>query len=956
MGNIPLSSSDLDSACGRITEQIDGILAVKKQPSPTKNAKQRLRELWNSTSPLKKSKRVKSLLMRSILERDWQKVLIRARLFPREIHEFTVLEVPLSWTKEVGSNRRSTKQAGLVSYCRVKVLPIHAACASRPPPEIVRALLSHAVSSAFSSNDGMTKGAPKKAFGKRRDRFQHLSGPTPLHHEHNVSFAAVTVERVEESSIGKVFVKKLCQIGDVARKASYREKRSNKLRLSCSMTKEEDLGSNFESAEDDCKVLGPRLDSRDSPKHCKNKEDVTVFLKQIEDHLAHNGRCRGVFRDINHGSTESSQHHRKQSRFVLDINPSQFLPSPSAVRVNEKQNEAIGRNKREDDLFSLEVSVGDSDTAMTTSTNRLVGNYDKGDEDSTNLEYLMDESSSTSSSLMEPPNSDFDDSSNDSNIFLQLAADGKLTFVDLEDYSSSSENSYTSNNQQFNRNDGGNISATTAVTGCQPSNMPSSDSNFSSSRRTFVPEDIQLDHSALFESLAQSLNRKEEGDHAAKSLSQKHDHVTHRASQLLPLHIACLYGASAAILKILLEEYPEGSSIEVLGMLPVHMVSAKWSLVNESLGKDGRCDCDGSYSVEGFDSEKNRIAALVECSPGSLCSNSSAHGLRPLEYVRILLCYPSNVSDEGMVRVKNYLDSQEDKRNMRFDARVSMKDVPENEDYTKNDLKESNSREKDHDIYCNDIIPSTSTCTTSGLSSAWLANDSSSVFSSLTSTPPTASHLSLGGLLSQNRWKEAMCLVETNPDTAKERCFSSSAGNLVSGNDISFSSASSAGLKEQLPVHVLCQILKSGISVPIDLVELVVSSYPEGLMETDDESISGSLPLHMICDSFRRNRHTYLVDSREEDYRVFVSERLQALQIMLSAHPDATHVVDNRGRLPLHRAVLVGAPLEAIQLLVYRFPKAISLADQEAMTPFHHAKKAYAFGSPVIGLLKQAWI
>ena len=882
------------------------------------------------------------------MERDWQKVLIRARLFPREIHEFTVLEVPLSCTKEVGGDRRSTKQADLVSYCRVRMLPIHAACALRPPPEVVRALLSHAVSSAFSSNDGMTKGAARKAFGNRRDRFHHLSGSTPLHHEHNTSFAAVTVERLEQSSIGKVMVKKLCKFGDMARKASYREKRSNKLRL---------FGSNVENVEDDCKLSGPKLDSRDGPRHHKNEEDVAMFLKQMEDHLAHNGRCRGVFRDINHGSAESSRHHRKQSRFVLDIDPSVLLPSSSAVRVTEKQNEAIGRNKREDDLFSLEVSVGDSDTSMTTSTDRLVGNHDKGDEDSSSLEYLMDESSSAESSLMEPPNSDCDDSSNDSNSFLQLTADGKLTLVNLEDDSISSEKSYTSTNQQFNRNfDGGNISATTTVTGCQPSNMSSSDSNFSSSQPTFVPEDIRLDHSALFQSLPQSLDRKKEGDRAAKSLSQKHDHITHRASRLLPLHIACLYGASAAILKILLEEYPEGSSTEVLGMFPVHMVAAKWSLVNESLGNDSRYDNDGSYSVEGFDSEKNRIAALVECSPGSFCINSSAHGLRPLEYTRILLCYPSNASDEGMVRVKNYLDSQEDNRNMRFDSRVSIKNVPENEDCTKIELKKSSSREKDHGIYCNDIIPSTSTCTTSGLSSAWLANDSSSVFSSLASTPPTASHLSLGGLLSQNRWKEAICLVETNPDTAKERCFSSSAGNLVSGNDISFSSASSAGLKEQLPVHVLCQILKSGISVPIDLVELIVSSYPEGLTETDDESISGSLPLHMICDSFRRHRHKQLVDSREEDYRVFVSERLQVLQIMLSAHPDATHVVDNRGRLPLHRAVLVGAPLEAIQLLVYRCPRAISLSDREGMIPFQLAKKAYAFGSPVIGLLKQAWI
>ena len=996
MGNTPLSSSDEDFTYGRTTEQIDGILTLKKQ-STRKNTKQQWR--WGRSllkiptkSSRRKNKKVKSILMRFILKRDWQKVLIRARLFPREIHEFTVLEVPLSTCCERFNGRNSsTKTANKngkihgVSYFRVKVLPVHAACALRPPPEVVRALLSHVVGSAFSS-DGMRKKSSKKVFEKEKSTKYHhrqLSSLVPLHHEHNASFAAVGVERLEDLSIGKAIMEKLCLLGDFARKTSFCDKNVGKLRLLCSTTEEQDCESNDESIFDEnglgeCEFTGQRSDTRDDS---ENTKDVALFLKRMEDHLAHNGRCRSVFRDANPRLESSNPRHRRKSSksvFVMDFDPSVLLPSPSAVRGTEKRTRSPIFTKRDDDLFSLENSVGDSNTAMTTSTNKLMGNETCGDrkdsEESSSLEYLSDDhssNSSASSSLLEPPSSDSydsDDNSNDSNSFLQLTADGKLTVVDMEVESSSSISRNMSDDDchvdepmvltSSSQSSGSNISGTNC-SDSPPSGRSSSDLNFPSSRSTFVPEDMRMDSSALLQSLPPGLHRKRrqgrnigesERFRLARAVSRNQGHGVYGLSRLLPLHIACLYGASAATLNILLQEYPEGSSIEVLGMLPVHMVAANWSLVPTE--ESSRYDSDANHSVEGFDSKKDRIKALVECSPGSLWVNSSAHGLRPLEYTRILLCYPSYATDEGMIRARNHLDSQEKKCSCR-----PLKHAQNIVKRPKDECMGPSSIGKDDDVYYIEPIEATSTCTTSGISSAWMANDSSSVYSSSASSSQHTRQI-LGGLLSQSRWKEAMFVLEKNPEAAKELCFSNNARDFVSGNDGSFSSSSSSGLKEQLPIHMVCQIFKEGFSIPIDLVRRIISSHPEGLEKTDDDSMSGSLPLHLICDSFHhRRKHNHLsIDGSSEDLRFSVSERLQALQLILAAFPDATHFVDNHGRLPLHRAIKVGAPMEAIQLLVYRYPKAIAISDREGMTPFCLAKKEYAFGSPVMELLKRAWI
>jgi hypothetical protein len=48
--------------------------------------------------------------------------------------------------------------------------------------------------------------------------------------------------------------------------------------------------------------------------------------------------------------------------------------------------------------------------------------------------------------------------------------------------------------------------------------------------------------------------------------------------QLLALHVACLYQASARVIHVLAEAYPLAALVDVLGMLPIHWVAAGWTL------------------------------------------------------------------------------------------------------------------------------------------------------------------------------------------------------------------------------------------------------------------------------------------------------------------------------------------------------------------------------------------
>ncbi|OEU07169.1 hypothetical protein FRACYDRAFT_251445 [Fragilariopsis cylindrus CCMP1102] len=144
-------------------------------------------------------------------------------------------------------------------------------------------------------------------------------------------------------------------------------------------------------------------------------------------------------------------------------------------------------------------------------------------------------------------------------------------------------------------------------------------------------------------------------------------------------------------------------------------------------------------------------------------------------------------------------------------------------------------------------------------------------------------------------------------------------------------------------------------------------STKNGLKQPD--SLTGSLPLHMICDSFRLDHRSNgngndnsgngiiigNTDSRSRR-RDYIVSRLLVLQLLLTSYPFATKASDIYGRVPLHRALMANAPFEAIRLLVYRDPRVIACPCWDGVTPFAYAKKIYPIDSPVMHLLKLAWI
>lgn len=54
--------------------------------------------------------------------------------------------------------------------------------------------------------------------------------------------------------------------------------------------------------------------------------------------------------------------------------------------------------------------------------------------------------------------------------------------------------------------------------------------------------------------------------------------VQQREGELLPLHLACLYRCSPKVIEALVNKYPFAALCEVMGMLPIHLVAAGWTL------------------------------------------------------------------------------------------------------------------------------------------------------------------------------------------------------------------------------------------------------------------------------------------------------------------------------------------------------------------------------------------
>lgn len=116
---------------------------------------------------------------------------------------------------------------------------------------------------------------------------------------------------------------------------------------------------------------------------------------------------------------------------------------------------------------------------------------------------------------------------------------------------------------------------------------------------------------------------------------------------------------------------------------------------------------------------------------------------------------------------------------------------------------------------------------------------------------------------------------------------------------------------------------------PLDVMQALVSAYPEGLSQV--ESSYQRLPLHCAC---RKNAIPAVI------------------QLLCEAQPEACLAADSLGRLPLHYALSNGADPSVIQILMTCRPAAARGLDQRGWTPLHVACSMGAAVPVVQSILK----
>jgi len=498
--------------------------------------------------------------------------------------------------------------------------------------------------------------------------------------------------------------------------------------------------------------------------------------------------------------------------------------------------------------------------------------------------------------------------------------------------------------------------------------------------------EIKLDYTVLEQSLPYYRRRNRDHRGGQDRTGDKNNDTIEaccKETRLLPIHIACLYGASISVIQALLQEYPESASMEVLGMLPVHMVAASWTI-----------ETGQRSHKSASNQQKDTIAILLDHAPETLFSQSKAHGLRPSQYVRMLLLDGDSSSKSILLTSLKFLEAQEILYHRQQSQGQHEADQNKNATLSSHfrSAATTKSSNNDYGTISNDgnrTQISSSTCTTASASTLCLHETFGSNCIKMAYPEPKNS-VSFADLLKEGKWGEAFSLLESYPKLARVWDYqpiennSNKATTDTGSHDGSYGRLGSmtplsypSNIWKRLPIHIVCGHYKDSpalnpsstiyadgrerdVMPPIGLLQLLISSYPDGLKHP--ESVSGSLPLHLVCASFGRSR-LYGSSLKADEGSTFtgitslefVGFRLQVLQFMLTMYPFATKSRDSvYGRIPLHHAVLASAPFEVIRLLVYRDPRSIVCPDQNGMTPLAYAGKVYSIDGPVMDLLKLA--
>lgn len=821
-----------------------------------------------------------TVLMQLILLQDWQRVLIRARLFGVEVTQTCTINMFESIEND--SDHKN----------KYRVLPLHVACVLDPPPQVVEALLQQ--SKEYDANKKKKKekkkkqsqheniGNTEKADEQRDDdavdddgeehRMEHIP-PLPL------SLAMVPVELVQRKTKKKKKKKKESR----SSKRSSRTKKKSKRSTAMSSGK-------FPEREDDEELLVWQQGS-------SSVEGISPEQSSLlENRLANNG---SITMDSNH---------------LYDYSVDAVSMDPSLVQDSKG-------------TFSPENSIGDIDSLNDESF------YSTLDERTTCSE-------STDSPIFEDTSMDEEDDAEmvasmlgsfleKEGVVLQLTASGKIQPLPLP----------KKEPEEWSTIDPKPSGASSSITHTlsQQSSMSSTASVSNNADITF-----KLDHFL--------------GTNANPGIH----------GQLLAIHIACLYKASPAALRILLSAHPEGALTAVHGMLPIHLIAANWKLpplptasqshlgftpdgVTSSMVYSELNRNENAVNKVGSD-KRDRLQALLEAVPESLMAKSICHDLRPVEYVQNLLDskHPDSLG-RGEETPMFFLENCE-------------------KDYHRKCFKVTTGRyviglrrtKKIMSLYnilifffwldlaisffsSNMDLKAPVDCERTNSNST--ETSTTVTLASTTSESAGSKSLSFLDMLQQGRWNDAMTCLELDHHLAKEWHYGIDKHNPITNEPCT--------LWKRLPLHIVCSgvISNDADVIPLCLVQLLIQANPEGLRAVDPHT--GMVPLHLAC---RSSGSPTDGSGGKKSPTAMASIMLHVIRIALKAFPHSTKVVDVAGRLPLHHAIMVGAPISVVELLVHQDPGSVLSPDQEGNTPLSYAPKVYPTGDPVMSLLELAWL
>ncbi|KAL3923828.1 MAG: hypothetical protein SGILL_001418 [Bacillariaceae sp.] len=468
-----------------------------------------------------------TVLMQLTLLRDWQRVLIRARLFGSE--------VSMVCTVKLFDNRK------------FQVLPLHVACALDPPPQVVEALLLQ---------------APTDMKKKTKKTPQHV-----LLDDKEQAIAASSISRLSLAAVPAICAPNKKKSSKKSKHSAHKPHRNSW---------KETIASTL--------LRPPREDQQELLQQSGSSSVVDIYCddddSMLESRLASNGSVVDALTDL----------------YAYSMEAATLQPCMSPEN-------SIGDVDDADHDHSICSTAEDSGSFHTSS--------EDVDEDAEHdpLEVVTDDSSILGSFLEQQ------------GVVLQLTNSGNIQPLPLPV-------------QQLKSNKS---PEEWSIIEPKPSGASSSITHTLSQQSSIFSDGITPTRCTV----------AQDGEKFIQALVEEGSQ-----SQLLAIHIACLYGASPATMKVLLNAHPEGSLTVVHGMLPIHLVAANWKLPPIPLSSNPATSATPSglsssllYSELGLKDEhsgedtlkRDRLKTLIDATPESAMAKSVRHDLQPLEYVQFLL-------------------------------------------------------------------------------------------------------------------------------------------------------------------------------------------------------------------------------------------------------------------------------------------------------------------------------